>query len=402
MLTAGESHGPALTVIVEGLPAGLCLEAEVLNRALRRRQAGYGRGGRMKIESDAVEFTGGVRLGLTSGAPVALQIQNRDHANWLGAMSALPRDPEDAEREAQLALRRVTRVRPGHADFAGALKYGVDDVRDVLERASARETAARVAAGAIAARLLASLGVEVVGHVVQIGDVKATVEEGFWSDWPAACAALEASPVRCGDGEASVAMVAAIDEAKRQGTSLGGVIAVRTTPLPVGLGSHVQWDRRLDGRLAQAVMSIPAIKGVAIGDAFELASRTGHQAHDGFAQGYARGSNRAGGLEGGMTNGQPLVLLAAKKPISTLPRPLPAVDLSSGEPAPAHFERTDACAVPAASVVAEAMVAWVLAEACLEKFGGDSLAEFMAHFEVGQDLQSRRLGPRGVEERGST
>lgn len=392
-LTAGESHGPALTVIVEGLPAGLPLEAETLNTDLRRRAAGHGRGGRMKIERDEVTLLGGVRLGVTTGAPVALQILNRDHANWLGAMSPAPRDPDDAEREAQLALRKIDRLRPGHADYAGAVKYGLEDVRDVLERASARETAARVIAGGCAKLLLAQLGIEVLGHVMQIGTVRAPE-----SDDLASLAALreqsEVSPVRCCDPAASTAMVAEIDAAKRAGTSLGGVVEVRSSTLPVGLGSYVHWDRRLDGRLAQAVMSIPAIKGVAFGRGFDLGGLPGHEAQDAFAEGFARVSNQAGGLEGGVTNGQPLVLRAVKKPISTLPRPLTGATWPDGETIPAHFERADTCAVPAAAVVAEAMVAWVLAQACLEKYGGDSLRELVAHHQASEtenaQLRARR------------
>ncbi|MEB3284809.1 MAG: chorismate synthase [Candidatus Sericytochromatia bacterium] len=382
-MTAGESHGPVLTLIVEGLPAGLPFEAETLNVDLRRRAKGHGRGGRMKVERDEVTILGGVRLGVTTGAPVALQILNRDHVNWLGAMSPAPRDLKDAEREAQLALRKIDRLRPGHADYAGAVKYGLEDVRDVLERASARETAARVVAGGCAKLLLGHLGIDVLGSVQQIGSVCAVAndETCTLSDLRERS---EASPVRCCDLAASSAMVAEIDAAKRAGTSLGGVIEVRTSSLPTGLGSYVHWDRRLDGRLAQAVMSIPAIKGVAFGRGFELASLPGHEAQDTFLEGFARVSNQAGGLEGGVTNGQPLVLRAVKKPISTLPRPLTGATWPDGEPVPAHFERADTCAVPAAAVVAEAMVAWVLAEACLEKYGGDSLRELLAHYEASE------------------
>ncbi len=405
-LTAGESHGPALTVIIEGMPAGLALPAGAIDAELTRRQHGYGRGGRMKIEKDAIEFQGGVRLGLTTGAPIALRVVNRDFANWTGAMDPAPRDAEDDAREAQLALRRITKLRPGHADWAGAMKYDLADVRDVLERASARETTMRVAAGAVARVLLRALGIELMSHVVRIGGEAANLDhdvytapltEGSQRGWIATMReAADISSVRCVDVEAATRMVAAIDAAKRAGTSLGGVVEVRTTPLPVGLGSHVHWDRRLDGRLAQALMSIHAIKGVEFGLGFEVAALPGTEAHDSFEVGFKRTSNRAGGVEGGMSNGQPLIVRAAMKPIATMPRPLPSIDIQTGEAVPAHFERADACAVPAAGVIAEAMVAWVLAEAVLEKYGGDSLAELQAHFEASESLQAARL-PLGGE-----
>lgn len=391
-LTAGESHGPALTAIVEGFPAGLPLTAEAIDAHLARRQLGHGRGGRMKIEKDAVTFLAGVRLGLTTGGPITLQVENRDWVNWQGAMSAQPRDLADEAREAQLALRRITKLRPGHADYAGAMKYDLEDIRDVLERASARETTMRVAVGAVARILLAQLGIDLTSHVTAIGSVTADTSSALHPHTPEALRALaEDSPVRCADAEAGMEMVAAIDAAKRAGTSLGGVVEVVTSRLPVGLGSHVHWDRRLDGRLAQALVSIHAIKGVEFGLGFAVAARPGFEAHDTFQPGFERGSNLAGGLEGGMTNGEPLVVRAAMKPISTMPRPLPSLDFATGEAVQAHFERADACAVPAAGVVAEAMVAWVLAEACLEKFGGDSLAEVRAHLEATQALQARRL-----------
>ncbi|HEY9723626.1 MAG TPA: chorismate synthase [Oscillatoriaceae cyanobacterium] len=391
-LTAGESHGPQLTAIIEGLPAGLPLTREPIDAQLARRQGGYGRGGRMKIERDAVQLLSGVRLGRTTGAPVTLVVENRDWANWTGAMSAEPRDATDAAREAQLELRRISKLRPGHADFAGALKYHHEDVRDVLERASARETTMRVAVGAVARELLAAFGVAITSHVVSIGAARADQQAAIY-DGPlgALAAAAEASPVRCAESGASERMVAAIDEAKRAGTSLGGVIEVRTTPLPVGLGSHVHWDRRLDARLAMAVMSIHAIKGVEFGLGFAVAERPGFEAHDTFQPGFGRPTNYAGGVEGGMSNGQPLVLRAAMKPIATMPRPLDSVDLATGEAVKAHFERADTCAVPAAGVIAEAMVAWVLAEALLEKYGGDSMAEIAAHYRESQALQDARL-----------
>jgi chorismate synthase len=319
-------------------------------------------------------------------------------------MSAAPRDEADAEREAQLALRRITKLRPGHADYAGALKYDLEDVRDVLERASARETTMRVAVGAVARLLLAAIGVELTSHVVSIGGARANTADPIYAgDLAALREAAEASPVRCAEGAGSAAMVAAIDAAKKAGTSLGGVVEVISTPLPVGLGSHVHWDRRLDGRLAQAVASVHAIKGVEFGLGFAVAERPGFEAHDTFQVGFERGSNRAGGVEGGMTNGQPLMLRAAMKPIATMPRPLDSVDLESGEAVKAHFERADACAVPAAGVIVEAMVAWVLAEAALEKYGGDSLGEFVAHFEASQARVQERLrrGARDGAEAGA-
>jgi chorismate synthase len=391
-LTAGESHGPVLTAIIEGLPAGLPFLAGPIDAQLSRRQQGYGRGGRMKIEKDTVKILSGVRLAVTTGAPVTLQVENRDWANWTGAMSAEARDPENAEREAQLALRRITKLRPGHADWAGALKYNHDDIRDVLERASARETTMRVAVGAVAREMLEAFGIRITSHVTRIGSVTADLDAPFYSgDLEALHAAAEASPVRCPDPEAEARMIAAIDQAKKDCTSLGGIIEVRTSPLPIGLGSHVHWDRRLDGRIAQAIMSIHALKGVEFGLGFGVAERPGFEAHDTFQPGFGRPTNYAGGVEGGMTNGQPLVVRAAMKPIATMPRPLDSVDLASGEAVKAHFERADACAVPAAGVIAEAMVAWVLAEAFLEKYGGDSFEEIRAHYEVSQKLIQARL-----------
>ncbi len=380
-LTAGESHGPCLTAVVEGLPAGLEIAVEAINRELARRQGGYGRGGRMKIERDRVEILGGVIAGRTTGAPVALRIANRDWANW-------------RDRWAARDLPRLTVPRPGHADYAGMVKYGLDDARPVLERASARETAARVAVGALAKLLLAEFGISVGSYVVEIGDVVADVPDlGATGEarpqevWTLA----EASDVRCPDGEAAGRMRAAIDAAREAGDSLGGVLLVTATGVPVGLGGHVHWERRLDARLAAAVMSIPAIKGVEIGSAFENAQRPGTQVHDEFEQvgksanqqigqgasfpAVGRTSNRAGGIEGGMSNGQPIVVRAAMKPIPTTISPLRSVDLATGEPAATQYQRSDVCAVPAASVVAEAMVAWVLAQALVEKRGGDSLAE---------------------------
>ena len=366
-LTAGESHGPCLTAIVEGLPAGLVVDVEAINRDLARRQGGYGRGGRMNIERDRVEILGGVIAGQTTGAPVALRIENRDWANW-------------RDRWAAGDLPTLTVPRPGHADYAGMVKYGLDDARPVLERASARETAARVAVGALAKQLLTVLDIVIGGYVVEIGGVVATRPDlppaGLW-------ALAEASDVHCPDEDAAARMRAAIDAARQAGDSLGGVFIVVATGVPVGLGSYVHWEQRLDARLAAAVTSIPAIKGVEIGPAFENARRLGTQVHDEFQilnpksqiPNVVRTSNRAGGIEGGMSNGQPIVVRAAMKPIPTTLTPLRSVDLATGEPAETQYQRSDVCAVPAASVVGEAMVAWVLADALIEKLGGDSLSE---------------------------
>ncbi len=371
-LTAGESHGPCLTAIVEGLPAGLVVDVEAINHDLARRQGGYGRGGRMKIERDRVEILGGVIAGRTIGAPVSLRIENRDWPNW-------------RDRWAAGDLPRLTVPRPGHADYAGMVKYGLDDARPVLERASARETAARVAVGALAKLLLAAFDIAVGSYVAAIGDVVAAIpdlpSEKLWT-------LAEASDARCPDEEAAERMRAAIDAARGASDSLGGLFVIVATGVPVGLGSHVHWERRLDARLAMAVMSIPAIKGVEIGPAFENARCPGVQVHDEFqisnpqSPTVTRASNRAGGIEGGMTNGMPVVVRAAMKPIPTTITPLCSVDLATGEPAETQYQRSDVCAVPAASVVGEAMVAWVLADALLEKFGGDSLAELVKCIEA--------------------
>jgi chorismate synthase len=374
--TAGESHGPALAVVVEGVPAGLLLDTDRIDRELRRRQGGYGRGGRMRIEHDRAELLAGVRHGRTLGSPVLLLVRNRDWANWTDAMSPTPVAAEDDDQ----AMRRVFFPRPGHADLVGALKHGFTDARDVLERASARETAMRVAAGAVAKRFLAELGMAVGSHVVSLGGIEARPPASLPEDLNAAA---DPSPVRCLDPEAEGAMIDAIDAAKRAGDTLGGVVEVVARGVPAGLGSHVSWDRKLDGRLAAALMSIHAIKGVEVGLGFEAARRPGSRVHDAITLdpalerggGFGRSGNHAGGLEGGITTGQPLVVRAAMKPISTLMSPLGTVDLRSGEAAEAVRERSDVCAVPAAGVVAEAMVAIVLAGAVLEKFGGDSLEE---------------------------
>ena len=366
--TAGESHGPALVAIVEGLPAGLPLTAAFVDAQLARRQMGHGRGARMAIEQDRVEWLGGVRGGETLGSPVAMLIPNRDWANWKDVM-----DPEGPPGETR--RRRVTRPRPGHADLVGVLKYDRDDARDILERASARETAARVAAGALARRLLEELGVGIGSHVVSLGGVRAVPPAPLPSPLNEAA---DRSPVRVLDPAAEAEIIRRIDEAKAAGDTLGGEVEVVATGLVPGLGSHVSWDRKLDGRLAWLLMSIPAVKGVEVGLGFEAARRPGSAVHDPIeaaADGYRRRSNNAGGLEGGMTTGEPLVVRIAMKPISTLMRPLPTVDLESGEPAAAQSERSDVTAVPAMGVIAEAMVAAALAEALLEKFGGDSLGE---------------------------
>ncbi len=382
-LTAGESHGKALTAIVEGIPAGLSLTEEFIASDLRRRQGGYGRSKRQQIEEDRAEIMSGVRHGLTLGSPIALLVANRVWEDWSEVMQV---EPYEGERN------KVTRLRPGHADLAGAMKYGFDDARNVLERASARETAARVAVGAVCRRCLEEFGVAVHSRTVSISDVAARADGE--PDWDA----VQASPVRCADPQASERMVEAIDAAREAGDTLGGVFEVSAAGVPIGLGSHVQWDRKLDGHLAQAVMSIHAVKGVEIGGGFAGAAGPGSQAHDVILppqqwgdRPWRRADNRAGGLEGGMTNGEPVLVRGALKPISTLSKPLPSVDLHSGEEIQAHYERSDVCVVPAAGVIGEAMVAIVLARALLEKFGGDSLAETKRNYEGYQ----KTIGPRG-------
>ncbi len=397
--TAGESHGRGLVAIVEGLPAGMPLDpAADIDPDLARRQGGYGRGRRMKIETDRAEILSGVRLGVTLGSPLALLVRNRDWKNWTTAMSHAPPDPEGNPK----ALKPVYLPRPGHADLAGVLKYDRRDARDILERASARETAMRVASGALAKVLLKRVAGATVGsHVTRIGDVEAAPPDSLPADLNAAA---DLSPVRTLDPAVGERMVAAIDEARHAGDTLGGCFEVVVRGLPVGLGSHISWDRKLDGRLAQAVMSIHAIKGVEIGPAFRNAARPGSRVHDSILRaddvpasgGFARGGNRAGGLEGGITTGAPLVVRGAMKPISTLLRNrLPSVDLRDGSTGAAAVERSDVCAVPAAAVVAEAMVALVVADALLEKFGGDSLGELVHNFTG----YIERLKTRGFGER---
>src|SRR3954467_13106447 len=368
--TAGESHGPGLTAVLEGLPAGLELAPEDLDRDLARRQLGHGRGGRMKIEKDRAEVMSGLRHGRTLGSPVSLRVVNRDYANWEERMNPWPVEAEVAE---------VHLPRPGHADLAGVQKYGLTDVRNVLERASARETAARVACGALAKGLLRRFGVEVRSHAIQIGSVEAPPRARL--DVPD-FEKVDESPVRCLDPEASRAMVDEIDSARKANESLGGVFEVWVFGLVPGLGSYISWDARLDGALAQAIMSIQAMKGVSIGDGFTVAGLPGSQAHDEIffdeERGYHRETNRAGGLEGGMTTGGPLMFRGAMKPLPTLTKPLRSVDTATKEPAQALRERTDSCTVPAAAVVAEAMVALVLADAYREKFGGDHVDDALA------------------------
>jgi len=382
LTTAGESHGPGLTCIIEGLPAGLMLERDTLNRDLSRRQLGHGRGGRMKIERDQVEVTAGVRHGRTLGGPIALQVVNRDYANWEERMNPWPVEAELAE---------VHLPRPGHADLVGTQKYGLSDVRDVLERASARETAARVAGGAVAKAFLSALGVSVYSHVIQITGVKAPLRDDLT---PADFAHVDESPVRCLDPEAGRAMVAEIDRLRKLNESLGGVFEVRAFGLVPGLGSYVSWRDRLDGRLGQAILSIQAIKAVSLGDGLEVAGLPGSEAHDEIfydeQRGYWRETNRSGGLEGGMTTGAPVVLRGAMKPLPTLTKPLRSVDIATHEPAQALRERTDSCTVPAAGVVGEAMVAFVLADAYRLKFGGDHIDDVRAALHA----YKRRIGWR--------
>ncbi len=371
--TAGESHGPALTAIVEGLPAGLPVSAASIDHQLKRRQGGYGRGGRMKIESDQVQIMSGIRNGLTLGSPVSLMIENRDWKNWEAFMSS---------GEADMEGKRVKVPRPGHGDLAGALKYGHRDFRNILERASARETAARVAACTLGRCLIEHFGMMVSSCVTRIGSVTSRDFDP---------ASLELSEMQCADGAAEQAMKELIDQARQKGDSLGGVFEIRIRHVPLGLGSHVQWDRKLDGRLAGALMSIQAIKGVEIGTGFASAAQFGSQVHDEIfynGQGFERGSNNAGGIEAGISNGEDIIVRAAMKPIATLYNPLRSVDIDSGHQAPAAVERSDICAVPAAAVVGEAVAAMEIARAFMEKFGGDSIDEIEASLN---HYRSRRL-----------
>jgi chorismate synthase len=386
-LTAGESHGQALLVIVEGVPAGLEISEEYIAGHLRRRQQGYGRGKRQQIEVDRAEVISGVRHGLTMGGPIGMRIVNRDweNANWQKRMSVAPIEEE---------IERLTAMRPGHTDLAGSVKYGLDDVRPVLERSSARETTARVAAAAVGRRFLEEFGIAVHSHVLAVGEVRAQAAEP--PDWQR----VEDSPVRCADPGVEEQMIARIDFARDNHDTVGGVFEVRATGVPIGLGSFVQWDRKLDGRLAQAVMSMQAVKGVEIGGGFTTAGLPGSQVQDVILprdqwtdRPWTHASNRAGGVEGGVTNGEDVIVHGALKPISTLPRPLPTADLLTAELTPAFYERADVCVVPAAGVIGEAMVAIVLADAMLEKFGGDHINETLRNYRA----YMQTIGPRGEE-----
>ena len=386
--TAGESHGPGLMIIVEGVPAGLSISEDYIAIQLARRQRGYGRGGRMLIEQDRAQIMSGVRHGATLGSPIGMSIENKDWVNWREAMAI-----EYVENPSQEGRnQRVTRIRPGHADLPGTMKYGFDDVRNSLERASARETAARVAAGAVAMRLLEEFGIELHSQVISIGGISASPQDPI--DWEL----VEESPVRCADPEASPRMMAEIDAAKEAGDTVGGTVEVIAENLPIGLGSHVHWDRKIDGRIAQALMSINAVKAVSIGPGWEIVGQRGSQVHDVIEpvtdpdHPWQRKTNRAGGTEGGMTAGMPLVARFAIKPIATLHNPLPSVDLDTGEPVQAHFERSDVCQVPPAGVIGEAMVALVLADAFMEKFGGDSIPETRRNYQG----YMKTVGPRRV------
>lgn len=391
--TAGESHGPALVAVIEGVPAGLRLLAADIDAELARRQKGYGRGRRMQIEQDAVELLSGVRAGETLGSPIAMLVRNKDWKSWSEIMDPAPR-PEDAGEGRK---RVLTRVRPGHADLSGILKYDRRDARDILERASARETTARVAAGAVARRLLAELGITIGSHVVHLGGIDAAVPATLPGDLNAAA---DPSPLRTLDAAAEARMIARIDELKKAGNTAGGIAEVVVRGLPVGLGSHVSWDRKLDGRLARAILSIPAVKGMEFGAGFDAARKSGAEVHDEIevAPGnprtgnVRRKTNRAGGLEGGITTGEPLVIRAAMKPISTLMTPLATIDAQTGQPALAAAERSDVTAVPAMAVIAEAMTALVLADAVAEKFGGDSMGEMRRNFDAYLSDVAARLG----------
>ncbi|MFZ1059171.1 MAG: chorismate synthase [Candidatus Rokuibacteriota bacterium] len=377
-LTAGESHGEALVAVIDGVPAGLPLTEAEINEDLARRQRGYGRGGRMKIERDRVHLTSGVRWGLTLGSPITLTIPNLDWENWKATMSVGPPEPG-------AAAKQITRPRPGHADLAGAMKYGHRDIRNVLERSSARETTARVAVAGVAKKLLGEFGIQILSHVLEIGGIRVGELDLPWAEIQRRA---DASEVRCADGGAERRIIEAIDDAKAKGDTLGGIFEVVALGCPVGLGSYVQWDRRLDGRLAQAFCAIQAIKGVEVGLGFETARRPGSQVHDEILYdadaGFKRTTNNAGGLEGGVTNGQPVVVRAAMKPLSTLRTPLRSVDVATKEAVEAVVERSDVCAVPAAGIVGEAMMAIVLAQAFLEKFGGDSLEEIRRNYDAYQ------------------
>lgn len=385
VLTSGESHGPFLSFILEGLPAGLRVDVNFVNRELSRRQRGYGRGERMNIESDSVEFVGGLRRGVTLGSPLCGLIRNADHENWKAVMA--PHPTGESAENSRATNRELYTPRPGHADLAGSVKYGFVDARNVLERASARETAARVAAGAVCKLLLAEFGIRVYSHVIGIGKVSA----GISSEQALACYdAIEESPVRCGDPSAAAEMIKEIDTARSEGDSVGGVFEIIATGVPAGLGSYVHFDRRLDAAVAGSVMSVPGVKGVEFGAGFRAASMRGSEVHDEIEpsdtdpRGYRRLSNNAGGIEGGVSNGEPIVVRVAMKPIPTLRKPLRTIDVLTRTSVVAGYERSDVCAVPAASVVCEAMVALELAKALVEKYGGDSIDEMKAHMQCWQ------------------
>ena len=396
-LTAGESHGKALIIIIEGMPAGLAIDFDAVTGELRRRQGGYGRGRRMAIESDRAEPMSGIRHGLTTGAPIALMIPNKDWENWQRTMHVEPEQPAGATGPERPV---VTRPRPGHADLAGVVKYGLDDIRNVLERASARETASRVAVGAIARQLLQHVGAEIVSHVTAIGPI--ALDDALAISFEDAKNIPADSPLHCVDAEAERAMIAEIDRARDAGDTMGGGFEVIARGVPPGLGSYAQWDRKLDGRLAQAMMSIPAIKAVGIGRGPAAASLPGSRLHDEILPpagrpstvGVLRPTNNAGGLEGGVTNGEDLRVSGYMKPIATLMKPLRSVDLTTMAESPAAIERSDVCAVPAAAVVGEAMVAIVLADAVLEKFGADSVQEIVANYQAFRDRTKARFAPR--------
>ncbi len=391
--TAGESHGKGLMAIIDGLPAGIEVNIDHINKKLARRQGGYGRGGRMKIETDQVEVISGIRQGNTMGSPVSLIISNKDWDNWQEVMS-VEKNIADSENPVnnEVIIKKdnklkkikkvVTRPRPGHADLAAAQKYNTKDIRNILERASARETAARVAVGGITDNLLAYFDIGIISHLIQLGEISSPVEDVSYKELKET---VENSPLHCYNKEKEKEMIKYIDNVMDKGDTLGGIIEIRTSPLPVGLGSHTQWDRKLDGLIAQALMSIPAIKGVEIGPAFDNTTTPGSEVHDEIfyseERGYYRKTNRAGGLEGGVTNGQSLVVRIAMKPIPTLYQPLQSVDLHTKEAFSASVERSDVTAVPAAGVVAEAMLSFVLAQALLEKFGGDSIEEIMSNYK---------------------
>jgi len=394
-LTAGESHGKALVAILEGVPAGLAMDFDAVTAELRRRQGGYGRGRRMAIESDRAEALSGIRRGVTTGAPIALLIPNKDWENWQRTMHVEPDQPADASGADRPT---VTRPRPGHADLAGVVKYGHDDIRNVLERASARETAARVAVGALARQLLGQFGTHIVSHVISIGS--ASLPDPLAITYEDVRAIRADAPLRCVDAEVECQMIAEIDRAREAGDTMGGSFEVIARGVPVGLGSYVQWDRKLDGRLAQAMMSIPAIKAVGIGRGPAAAALPGSRVHDEIlparaarpsGMGVARPTNNAGGLEGGVTNGEDLRVSGYMKPLATLMKPLRSVDLATMTESPATVERSDVCAVPAAAVVAEAMVAFVLADAAVEKFGGDSIAELLENWRAFRDRTAARF-----------